>query len=166
MINLVPGSSLPFFSDNSIYINDMKFEFSGVAVQPDIKTFPAQISRAAGFYLHAPYLWGGKSPFGIDCSGFTQMVFKQFGIRIRRDTWQQAEQGVAINSLRDAGAGDLAFFDNAEGRIVHVGILLGNRKIIHGSGRVRIDSIDEQGIYNDDRASYTHKLKLIKRYHQ
>ena len=166
IINLVPGSSLPFFEDNYLHVNDEKYEFSGKAIKPDIETFKKQIESVAKFNLHTPYLWGGKSTFGIDCSGFTQMIFKQFSIKIKRDTWQQAEQGQTINSLEETRVGDLAFFDNPEGRIVHVGILLNNHEIIHASGRVKIDSIDEQGIYSKELGHYTHKLRIIKRYHQ
>jgi hypothetical protein len=166
IINLVPGSSLPFFKTNHVYINDEEYEFSGEAVKPDTKAFKKGIESAAKFYLHFPYLWGGKSTFGIDCSGFTQMVFKQFDIKIKRDTWQQAEQGETVSSLMEIKPGDLAFFDNVEGRIVHVGILLSSNEIIHASGRVKIDSIDEKGIYSKELGRYTHKLKIIKRYHQ
>jgi len=165
MINLVPGSSLPFFERNCVHINHEKYEFSGDAVKPDIMAFQKQVETAAKFYLHTPYLWGGKSTFGIDCSGLTQMVFKQFAIKIKRDTWQQTEQGEMINSLMEVRVGDLAFFDNAQGKIVHVGILLNNKEIIHASGRVKIDSIDEQGIHSKELGRYTHRLKVIKRYH-
>jgi hypothetical protein len=165
VINLVPGSSLPFFKEDHVYINDEKYEFSGVALKPDAAGFDKNVESAARFYLHTPYLWGGKSTFGIDCSGLTQMVFKQFGIKIKRDTWQQAEQGETINSLQDTRVGDLAFFDNAVGKIIHVGILLSDKDIIHASGRVKIDSIDEKGIYSKELEKYTHKLRVIKRYH-
>jgi cell wall-associated NlpC family hydrolase len=164
IINLVPGSSLPFFQKNQVGINNESYEFSGVAVDPHTNVF-SEVGAAAKFYLHTPYLWGGKSTFGIDCSGLTQMVLKQFAIKIKRDTWQQAEQGEMVESLNEAKTGDLAFFDNDEGRIVHVGILL-DGKIIHASGRVKIESIDNQGIYSDELGRYTHKLKVIKRYHR
>jgi gamma-D-glutamyl-L-lysine dipeptidyl-peptidase len=113
--------------------------------------------------LNSPYLWGGKTPFGIDCSGFTQMAYKLAGIKLRRDAWQQAEQGHTINLLEETEPGDLAFFDNDEGNIVHVGIILRDHKIIHAAGKVRIDSIDHYGINNKELKKYTHKLRLIKR---
>ena len=116
------------------------------------------------FYLNTPYLWGGRSVFGIDCSGFTQMVFRQFGIRIKRDAWQQAEQGQLLGFIQEARAGDLAFFDNVEGRITHVGIMLDNGRIIHASGRVRVDPVDTQGIFNKELNMYTHKLRIVKRF--
>jgi cell wall-associated NlpC family hydrolase len=100
---------------------------------------------------------------GMDCSGLTQVVYKQHGIRLLRDAAQQATQGELVSFLSDSKPGDLAFFDNPEGRIVHVGILLDHQKILHCSGKVRIDDIDHQGIYNRELGKYTHSLRLIKR---
>lgn len=117
-------------------------------------------------YKDVPYLWGGKSRSGIDCSGFCQQVFKQFGIKLPRDAYQQAEMGEVVGFLLEAQTGDLAFFDNEEGRITHVGIMLGPEEIIHASGKVRIDKIDNQGIINSDTGQRTHKLRIIKRYRQ
>jgi gamma-D-glutamyl-L-lysine dipeptidyl-peptidase len=121
------------------------------------------LMETAFAYLSSPYLWGGKTCFGLDCSGFTQVVFKQHGIRLLRDAAQQSEQGEMISFLSDGMPGDLVFFDNEEETIVHVGILLDNQKIIHCSGKVRIDDIDHQGIFNRDRKGYTHRLRLIRR---
>jgi len=108
-------------------------------------------------------LWGGRSPFGIDCSGFTQMVYKLCGMPLKRDAWMQAEQGQDIHLLDETQPGDLAFFDNEEGRIIHVGILTTKNRIIHASGKVRLDSIDHQGIFNSETKRYTHNLRLLKR---
>ncbi|HNQ83464.1 MAG TPA: C40 family peptidase [Bacteroidales bacterium] len=121
------------------------------------------LMETAFSYLSAPYLWGGRTCFGLDCSGFTQIVFKQHGIRLFRDASQQASQGELIPFLSDGMPGDLAFFDNEEGTITHTGILLDNQKIIHCSARVRIDDIDHQGIFNREKMTYTHKLRLIRR---
>ena len=122
------------------------------------------ISKLAYQFLNTPYLWGGKTVFGADCSGFTQTVFKFFGIPLLRDAWQQVMQGEAVGLLEEAHAGDLAFFDNAEGKITHVGILLNTAEIIHASGRVRIDKIDKLGILDAEDLQRTHQLKMIKRY--
>ena len=115
-------------------------------------------------YLNTAYLWGGKSVFGIDCSGFTQMVYKFFSVPLPRDAAHQAEKGEVIGFLQEARLGDLAFFDDAEGKINHVGILLSDYEIIHAAGKVRIDKIDAQGILNVDTAQRTHQLRIIKRF--
>lgn len=114
-------------------------------------------------FLNTPYLWGGKTVFGADCSGFTQTVYKLLGIRLLRDAYQQATQGTDVSLIQEARSGDLAFFDNSEGRITHVGILLNDHQIIHASGKVRIDPIDHQGIVNADTGVRTHRLRLIRR---
>jgi gamma-D-glutamyl-L-lysine dipeptidyl-peptidase len=115
-------------------------------------------------YLDTPYSWGGKSKCGIDCSGFCQQVFKQFGIKLPRDAYQQAEHGEVVGFLLEAQTGDLAFFDNEEGKITHVGLMLSPDEIIHASGKVRIDKIDNQGIIHSETGARTHKLRIIKRY--
>lgn len=114
-------------------------------------------------YLNAPYLWGGKTPFGIDCSGLVQMVYRIGGYTLPRDAYQQANQGEVLSFIEESNAGDLAFFDNAEGRIIHVGILLGDNYILHAHGKVRIDRIDHTGIFNREIRRYTHQLRLIKK---
>jgi hypothetical protein len=117
-------------------------------------------------YLNAPYLWGGRSPLGIDCSGFVQQVYRFMGIDLPRDAYQQAEKGESIGFLQEAHCGDLAFFDDAEGRIVHVGLLLNDHEVMHAYGRVRIDAIDHQGIVNSETGQRTHRLRIIKRLHK
>lgn len=122
------------------------------------------ITARAMRFLNTPYLWGGRSVFGIDCSGFTQSVFRFFHTKLLRDAYLQATQGENIGFLQEARCGDLAFFDNAEGKITHVGILLNDEAIIHASGKVRIDKIDHAGIINTDTGERTHTLRIIKRY--
>jgi len=114
-------------------------------------------------FIDTPYLWGGKSVFGIDCSGFVQQVYKMFGVRLLRDAYLQAEQGTAIGNLDEAVLGDLAFFQNENGRVVHVGIILEKGQIVHSSGRVRIDVLDKDGIVNSETGKRTHQLHSIRR---
>ncbi|MDN3723531.1 C40 family peptidase [Aequorivita sp. SDUM287046] len=114
-------------------------------------------------YLNTPYLWGGKTPFGMDCSGFTQMVYKLNGYALLRDASQQAKQGEALSFIEESEPGDLAFFDDEEGRITHVGIIMADNYIIHAHGKVRIDRLDHSGIFNSELRKHTHKLRVIKR---
>jgi cell wall-associated NlpC family hydrolase len=116
-------------------------------------------------YIGVPYVWGGKTNFGYDCSGFTQSFFKTIGRALKRDAYQQATEGNDVMLLTEAKTGDLAFFDNADGRITHVGIILendGSFEILHASGELRIDVLDHQGI-NKKSEGYSHNLRLIRR---
>lgn len=121
------------------------------------------IAEMALQFLEVPYLWGGRSFFGIDCSGFTQIIYKANGIKIPRDAYQQAELGVVLDFIEEAEKGDLAFFENEEGKIIHTGIMLDDQKIIHAHGKVRIDELDSIGIFNRDQNKHTHKLRFVKR---
>ena len=163
MFPVVMGSSFRNVTNGMFLIGDKKFEISGNLSQINVIANRNTIIENALVYLNSPYLWGGKSPFGIDCSGFTQIVFKISGINLLRDALQQASMGETLNLLDEAQPGDLVFFNNSEGIIVHTGIYLGQNKIIHASGKVRIDAIDHQGIYNKDIGAYTHSLRLIKK---
>jgi hypothetical protein len=140
----------------------LNHRYDGNSIQ-GIKPKENLIEATAFNYLNAPYLWGGKTPFGIDCSGFTQMVYKLNGYKLLRDASQQSTQGIALSFIEESEAGDLAFFDNDEGRIVHVGIIMEDNYIIHAHGKVRIDRLDHSGIYNVDKGLHTHKLRVIKK---
>ena len=163
-IPIVCGSSLPGLISSSMNIAGEEYEYESEYIDPLKFIDGKKISEVAMQYLNAPYLWGGRSPFGIDCSGFTQIVMKICGVNIPRDAAQQAQKGKTIDFISEALPGDLAFFENADNQIIHTGILLNERMIIHASGMVRIDSIDHEGIYNVVAQRYTHKLKLISRY--
>lgn len=123
----------------------------------------ANLVNSALLYLNAPYMWGGKTPFGIDCSGLTQMVYMLNGYSLLRDASQQATQGEALSFIEESEPGDLAFFDNSEGKITHVGIIMHDHYIIHVDGKVRIDRIDHSGIFNVELKRHTHQLRVIKK---
>lgn len=159
LIPITLGASLAFLNHPEINSKNYNFEglkSSGVKEKSNLVT-------TAFLYLNAPYLWGGKTPFGIDCSGFTQMVYKLNGYKLLRDASQQAKQGEVLSFIEESEPGDLAFFDNEEGSIIHVGIMLENNYIIHASGRVRVDRLDHLGIYNAEENRHTHRLRVIKK---
>lgn len=126
------------------------------------KTKP-NLTKVASMYLNSPYLWGGKTPFGIDCSGLTQMIYRINGYKIPRDASQQSELGETLSFIEESEPGDLAFFDDKEGKIIHVGMLLENNYILHAHGNVRIDRIDQTGIFNQEKQKHSHKLRIIKK---
>ena len=161
MIPIGLGSTLPFYDGEHCLINGIRFHFEG-AHKPCEKNSKADIVNTAYMYLHAPYLWGGRTPMGVDCSGFTQMAYRLNGRLISRDASQQVKLGTTLSFIEEAEPGDLAFFDDAEGNIIHVGIILENNHILHASGKVRIDRIDQQGIFNKEQGQHTHKLRIIK----
>lgn len=164
-VQVLMGSSIPSPAGKEFKINEEVFQFEGnyfpFADSPF--TSPVSIIDSALKFIDAPYLWGGRSLFGIDCSGFTQIVFKLAGKNLKRDANQQAEQGTTINFMMEAKPSDLAFFENEEKKITHVGIILSDGKIIHASGKVRIDNLDHFGIFNQENKKYSHKLRIIKR---
>lgn len=164
-IPLVLGSKLHNFDGINCSIEKQKASYNGLAVQPNDFAFNEErVTKTALKYLHTPYLWGGRSPFGIDCSGFTQNVYQFFAVALPRDAYQQATQGQIVGFAEEAQPGDLAFFDREEdGHIIHVGIILKDKQIIHASGKVRIDPFDHFGIFNKEENKYTHKLRIIKR---
>lgn len=145
-------------------IDDQKIEITSGELRSfrsEIK--PEQLIDDAFKFIGVPYLWGGRSIFGVDCSGFIQLIFKANGINLPRDAYQQAEKGEIVNFVDEAKPGDLLFFDNEMGQIVHVGLYLGSKNVMHASGFVRIDPVDHFGIYQSDQKNYSHKLRIIKR---
>jgi len=161
IIPICLGSTLPFYDGKYCLINGTRFQFES-ANKPLSKISKTEIVNTAYMYLNAPYLWGGRTPMGVDCSGLTQMSYRLNGISIPRDASQQVQLGITLSFIEEAEPGDLAFFDDAEGTIIHVGIILENNHILHSSGKVRIDRIDQQGIFNKQIGEHTHKLRLIK----
>jgi len=153
------GASLAFLDNTDLNVEQFGFEGLKISGQKP----KSNLINTAFMYLNAPYLWGGKTPFGIDCSGFTQMVYKLNGYHLLRDASQQATQGEALSFIEESEPGDLAFFDNEEGKIIHVGIIMDDNYIIHGSGKIRIDRLDHLGIYNAEANRHTHKLRVIKK---
>lgn len=163
-IYLAAGSTLPNYQHGECSLGSSKYKVDFKPVPVDFFQPLNNVISNALFFQHAPYLWGGRTLYGIDCSGYVQLVFKLAGLKLQRDASQQALQGNTVHFLPEAQAGDVAFFDNDEGRIIHVGILLNHKEIIHASGHVRIDPIDDQGIYNKELKKYSHKLRIIKRF--
>lgn len=160
---LTMGAVLPGIKNGHLKIDERSFSLDGSLVSSKSKAGADKIIATAFTLLNAPYLWGGRTAFGIDCSGFTQLVYKLNGYQLPRDAYQQVELGYPLSFVEEAEAGDIAFFDNEEGRIVHVGILLDNQQIIHASGCVRIDKYDHYGIFNGDTGKYSHSMRVIKR---
>jgi gamma-D-glutamyl-L-lysine dipeptidyl-peptidase len=162
---MVPmGSQLTAMKNGRAHWRKNQVHYKGKVWDPaTADTDPKSIRQLALKFLNTPYLWGGRSIFGIDCSGFSQTIYKFLGIPLLRDANQQAGQGEAVGFLEETRTGDLAFFDNEEGRITHVGILLNAHEIIHSSGKVRIDKIDNMGIVQAETFQRTHHLRVIKR---
>ena len=129
---------------------------SGASVQKN------NIPKTAFTFLNTPYRKGGKSPFGIDAAGFAQIVYKICGIMLPRTAAEQSTQGEVLSFIEESEPGDLAFFDDEEGTIIHVGIVLENNYIIHVAGQVRVDRLDQTGIFNIEKNMHTHQLRLIK----
>ena len=162
LIYIPAGSIMHNFKEESFDCGNQTIRLT--SYKQNCYTGIEEVSKA---FLKIPYLWGGRTLMGMDCSGFTQIVFRLHGHSIKRDAYQQAETGEVVAFVDECKSGDLAFFDNADGKITHVGIVLVETnhtfKIIHCSGEVRIDAFDHQGIYNETSGTYTHNLRLIKR---
>jgi hypothetical protein len=158
------GARLPNFDGLNFRLGETQFTYSGQAVaSSELKDNPQFLLKMAKRYLNSPFLWGGRSPFGIDSAGFIQVLFAMTGHQLPRDPAAQINSGAMIDFVEQAQAGDLAFFENKNGRIHHVGLIMEDQTIIHAYGSVRIDRIDHFGIYNETIKRYTHKLRICKR---
>jgi cell wall-associated NlpC family hydrolase len=161
---VVKGGTLPQDKNGHFSINSSQYILQGTSLQPPQE--PIELSHfvnIARSYLNCPYHWGGRSPFGIDCSGFVQTVFKCLGVKLKRDACQQIHQGEEITHLNDAKIGDVAFFNSIATGVPHVGIVWFQGQIIHAAVRVQINRLDSTGIYSDAEERYTHRLTAIRR---
>ena len=161
LMTVLMGSNLPNLENKIVDVKEAVWKFEGSCTNTNVIHEKKKLTENAFMLLNAPYQWGGRSPFGIDCSGFVQLIYKLNGIYLPRDASQQASMGQPLSFIEEAEEGDLAFFDNEEGKITHVGIILANNRIIHASGKVRIDKLDHQGIFNQEKRDYSHRLRLI-----
>jgi gamma-D-glutamyl-L-lysine dipeptidyl-peptidase len=169
-LNVPVGSSLPFFESHSAgsqggkgRLGSSEYSYGGYYCKRDEQKPDAELVHLLALpWLNAPYMWGGRTPLGVDCSGFVQVVYKLMGIDLPRDAWQQAQEGKEVKKFSMVQAGDLAFFDNKED-IVHVGILLGNGQMIHASGRVRVDDINKKGVMDAATGKKWLSLKAVRR---
>ena len=158
------GARLPNFDGIRFHIGLHHFTYSGQAIFPgDVQANSEFIIKMAKRFLHTPFLWGGRSPFGIDSDGFVQLIFKLIEQKLPREAAEQIYLGESVHFVEQTQAGDIAFFHDRNQKINHCGIILPDQKIIHAYGKVRIDSLDHYGIFNDEYHRYTHHLRLIKR---
>lgn len=167
------GQTIPLTAGTRLYnYKEGRFEVLGVGFRIDpnmVTTKPREMNQdnllqTVRFFLNTPYLWGGKNALGMDCSGFTQVIMALFGKKLFRNASKQAKQGRAVSSIEKIKAGDLVFFAHeGEERITHVGIAIDKERVIHCSGRVKVEKLDEHGIFSGEQGNYTHQLIVIKR---
>lgn len=143
------------------FADHLKHDYEGELVRGTLEK--SHLLNTAFLYLNAPYQWGGKTPFGIDASGLAQMVYKINGYKLPRNAWDQALLGEVLSFVEESNPGDLAFFDDEEGKITHVGLIMKDNHVIHAHGKVRIDRLDQSGIYDQEQGRYTHRLRVIKK---
>jgi gamma-D-glutamyl-L-lysine dipeptidyl-peptidase len=169
-LHVPAGSSLPLFElsqdgqpGGKGKLGNLEYTFAGNLLKRDEqKPEQSLLTQLSTAWLNAPYLWGGRTPLGVDCSGFVQVIYKQMGIDLPRDAWQQAQEGESVEKFANSQAGDLVFFNNKED-IVHVGILLGDGTMIHSSGKVKIDAINKKGVIDAATGKKVLSLRAIRR---
>lgn len=162
-IYLLYGTLIRGYQEGGFLLDGTQYQLEGALKSVNEITDIQSIINVARRFLGAPYLWGGRTLFGVDCSGLIQQVFLMNGITLPRDASNQAQQGKGILSLKEVSPGDLAFFGDQPGKITHVGIVLPEGRIIHASGQVRIDDLVEEGIFDVVKKEISHHLRLIKR---
>lgn len=163
LVNLPMGSSLTGLDEETRLLWDGRHKYHGTYRNTLTPANEELLWHTVQPWMNAPYLWGGRTFMGVDCSGFVQVVFKVLGIPLKRDAWQQATQGLPVADVALTITGDVAFFNNQEGKITHVGIVLNGDKIMHASGKVRVDTLTEKGIFAKDTGRQTHQLHSIRR---
>lgn len=149
---------------NSFTLEEKEYTVHSGTIKPVGALRREEVVLLASGLLNVPYLWGGRSYMGIDCSGFVQLVYGLCGVFLPRDAQDQAVCGKPVMRTADIVPGDLAFFSNADGRVIHVGICRDKHSLIHASGSVRIDRLDDTGIFRSDAGEYTHRLYGICRF--
>ena len=163
-IPLTAGTKLTNYQDGRFEVLGVGFRIDPSMVITKSLDFNEQnLLQAVRFFLNIPYLWGGKNAMGMDCSGFTQIVMSLFGKNLPRNASEQVTCGRMISALSKAKAGDLVFFDHEDGKISHVGIVIDPERVIHCSGRVKVEKLDETGVFNAETGSYSHHLVTIRR---
>ena len=165
-IPLTAGTCLPNYKDGRFEVLGVGFRIDpSMVADKSLEMTTEKIMEVVRFFLNVPYLWGGKNALGMDCSGFTQIIHSLFGHQLLRNASEQVTQGIPVKSLKNAQTGDLAFFDHEDGKISHVGLILDSERIIHCSGRVKVEKLDEIGIFSIEQGgTYTHHLVSIRRY--
>lgn len=164
LINVPMGSFLVDYKEETRLLWDDRYKYHGSLRDTTLPLDIELLWRTTRAWLNAPYMWGGKTFMGVDCSGFVQTVFKLLGVKLPRDAWQQALAGEKVEKIEEARTGDLAFFHNEKGRITHVALILQPNQVIHASGKVRIDILNESGIINSDDGKRSHELNSIRRF--
>ena len=163
-IPLSAGTRLANYHDGHFEVLGVGFRIDPTMVFEQVPELNQQnLLQTVRFFLNVPYLWGGKNALGMDCSGFTQVIMSLFGRSLLRNASEQATQGEPVSSLSECKAGDLVFFDHEDGKISHVGIVIDSERVIHCSGRVKVERLDETGIFSSEQGQYTHHLVQLRR---